>query len=276
MGSSPRVRGKPFSMMNSSKIIGLIPARAGKTGPGSGMAHAGGAHPRACGENLPGPRHPTTPLGSSPRVRGKRQLPQPRRQGTRLIPARAGKTDWRPAATRRQPAHPRACGENAAQEVFPGPRPGSSPRVRGKRVGQRFEGPADRLIPARAGKTRSRSRRAGPVPAHPRACGENHGLGPGGGPHLGSSPRVRGKLGRVLLPERRGGLIPARAGKTRPGGPLGCARPAHPRACGENFVNTALPTGTVGSSPRVRGKPEDAPVPDAPGGLIPARAGKTG
>ena len=39
-----------------------------------------------------------------------------------------------------------------------------------------------------------------------------------------------------------------------------------------NAVNAA---DVAGSSPRVRGKPEDAPVPDAPGGLIPARAGKT-
>ena len=53
-------------------------------------------------------------------------------------------------------------------------------------------------------------------------------------------------------------------------------RPAHPRACGENLLLLSRIARPAGSSPRVRGKPAP-PVADRPaGGLIPARAGKTG
>ncbi|EFW09825.1 hypothetical protein HMPREF9005_1184 [Actinomyces sp. oral taxon 178 str. F0338] len=50
----------------------------------------------------------------------------------------------------------------------------------------------------------------------------------------GSSPRVRGKLRRARRHLRKGGLIPARAGKTRRKPTARIARTAHPRACGEN------------------------------------------
>ena len=193
----------------------------------------------------------------------------------RLIPARAGKTPlehWNHAWGR---AHPRACGENAMTSPSPDSLPGSSPRVRGKRAHYNVDVNGTGLIPARAGKT---SWMETPLPqrrAHPRACGENltwcsstWGTG-------GSSPRVRGKLTVARPPGAAQGLIPARAGKTRrrsqgPGG-----RRAHPRACGENaqVYNDILPGG--GSSPRVRGKRGRRQGHRRPGGLIPARAGKT-
>ena len=111
----------------------------------------------------------------------------------------------------------------------------------------------------------------------------------------GSSPRVRGKLGRRVQRARELRLIPARAGKTGvlaltccllPAHPHACgetrrrpsrrrARRAHPRVCGENGHAPCSVGCGGGSSPRVRGK-------RAPGGrqgpvlgLIPACAGKT-
>ncbi|EFW09847.1 hypothetical protein HMPREF9005_1171 [Actinomyces sp. oral taxon 178 str. F0338] len=53
-------------------------------------------------------------------------------------------------------------------------------------------------------------------------------------PRIGSSPRVRGKPRAGLQEAARGGLIPARAGKTRRATRRGWAPWAHPRACGEN------------------------------------------
>ena len=50
--------------------------------------------------------------GSSPRVRGKRQVLQNLRGDSRIIPARAGQTDTIMEEGVRCPDHPRACGAN--------------------------------------------------------------------------------------------------------------------------------------------------------------------
>ena len=152
---------------------------------------------------------------------------------------------------------------------------GSSPRVRGKPVQHRRAPQGRRLIPARAGKTRRSILGVCPLGAHPRACGENSRRPTARAATSGSSPRVRGKRLRRHRPHDRRGLIPARAGKTRARRPAGAARPAHPRACGENLIDNANPLAQLGSSPRVRGKLAvvAAQVPDER--LIPARAGKT-
>ena len=72
-GSSPRVRGKQHGRPGREPGDRLIPARAGKTSGRRRGRSQRQAHPRACGEN-PGPlKHRPPGLGSSPRVRGKRE-----------------------------------------------------------------------------------------------------------------------------------------------------------------------------------------------------------
>ena len=131
------------------------------------------------------------------------------------------------------------------------------------------------LIPAHAGKTWAMSQYHDEYRAHPRACGENNcGLAKPA-PRRGSSPRMRGKLRSARAANKARGLIPAHAGKTplshNPSDPA----QAHPRACGENCVFTAEKFANIGSSPRMRGKPEAGSAPWRTTGLIPAHAGKT-
>ena len=76
LGSSPRGRGKPRVARQERQQGGLIPARAGKTSDGSQGGQSGSAHPRAGGENSPGPSRRAVRAGSSPRGRGKRVLAQ--------------------------------------------------------------------------------------------------------------------------------------------------------------------------------------------------------
>ena len=133
MGSSPRVRGKPIHVTELTLCRGLIPARAGKTASTPIPSSPPTAHPRACGENIEPKTMPNHTLGSSPRVRGKRVDLLPPLAGVRLIPARAGKTAAARCTRACARAHPRACGENLAGQIFYHVDKGSSPRVRGKR-----------------------------------------------------------------------------------------------------------------------------------------------
>ena len=155
------------------------------------------------------------------------------------------------------------------------PRRGSSPRGRGKRQRHAVAGPPERLIPARAGKTRARMRRRHLGAAHPRAGGENATGIVTNGKNDGSSPRGRGKRQAARCGSAWEGLIPARAGKTPRSSTCTGSPWAHPRAGGENRPLRARTPPAGGSSPRGRGKqgpPRDA---DARRRLIPARAGKT-
>ena len=274
-GSSPRVRGKP----QAGGVLGLgprlIPARAGKTPCGHEFAPSFPAHPRACGENSDIARMLRLDAGSSPRVRGKLAVLGGQAHERGLIPARAGKTILLCRRGGRRGAHPRACGENALVRRRGAECRGSSPRVRGKQRQRLLNEPHPGLIPARAGKTRTRSRCRSFRTAHPRACGENAGTGRVGQGLGGSSPRVRGKrrCAGGTGPRRR--LIPARAGKTTSPRRSRGHSTAHPRACGENFVRRLVGAWPTGSSPRVRGKRVCVGDAGAAVGLIPARAGKT-
>ena len=111
--------------------------------------------------------------------------------------------------------------------------------------------------------------------AHPRVCGENSKLRRAKNGDVGSSPRVRGKLELFHEGGCENGLIPACAGKTLVvvhGMPRSWA---HPRVCGENLGEFVGGAAFEGSSPRVRGKPDERCDVWTATRLIPACAGKT-
>ena len=255
--------------------MGLIPARAGKTGTCVSLRSPAWAHPRAGGENTAAAALTFGTTGSSPRGRGKQRrlfrAPLPRR----LIPARAGKTDAANDEGVCWPAHPRAGGENVKVRVLTPYEGGSSPRGRGKQKADAEALKQFRLIPARAGKTRSTPTDPWSCQAHPRAGGENYERKTGQPITAGSSPRGRGKPDEGTLCVVSVRLIPARAGKTSGGRTIPGVPGSHPRAGGENTAMQSLNGSIPGSSPRGRGKRHFICVGQAVGRLIPARAGKT-
>ena len=91
----------------------------------------------------------------------------------------------------------------------------------------------------------------------------------------GSSPLTRGKPGDLVTARGGGRLIPAHAGKTRPGTPTTQSQPAHPRSRGENPGAGGSGRSRAGSSPLTRGKRSPSPGHPRRSGLIPAHAGKT-
>ncbi len=132
-----------------------------------------------------------------------------------------------------------------------------------------------RIIPARAGSTAISRLRVPTGVDHPRSCGE-HSEGQTRSPcRLGSSPLVRGAPGMSVRWCQCAGIIPARAGSTKDGGPFHRSRKDHPRSCGEHFPFFSALRVAMGSSPLVRGAREQRRGPLAGLGIIPARAGST-
>ena len=253
-GSSPLARGK-HRRRQGRRRERLIPARAGKTPPANTPRRASWAHPRSRGENRAAKRRNRLQLGSSPLARGKRDETLDEAPARGLIPARAGKTTLYSAATSFMTAHPRSRGENAALSPSCTSVVGSSPLARGKHGGHEVRRQRRRLIPARAGKTRTSPALTRREQAHPRSRGENWRAGLR---HIycpGSSPLARGKPATTSQPIAGVGLIPARAGKTARSPCTREATWAHPRSRGENHSPCPVPTFIHGSSPLARGKP---------------------
>src|SRR5690349_10498940 len=94
---------------------------------------------------------------------------------------------------------------------------GSSPHLRGTRVGLHALALRLRFIPAPAGNTRPSGRKPAVPAVHPRACGEHCGGASAHARVIGPSPRLRGThlLGNLEFAHLR--FIPATAGNTRTG-----------------------------------------------------------
>ena len=92
-------------------------------------------------------------------------------------------------------------------------------------------------------------------------------------PCPGSSPRARGAVNGAYGARCHVGIIPARAGSSRPIRTSGCAIWGHPRVSGEQSRFRSSAPLRSGSSPRVRGAGRHYPQADQPQGIIPACAG---
>ena len=191
-GSSPLVRGGLCELPAQLQDGGLIPARAGRTrGRRAGRAESG-AHPRSCGAD-PGDIDDIDDMwGSSPLVRGGPMVSMVAISAPRLIPARAGRTGCVFSLFRCSWAHPRSCGADPTSPTTARICGGSSPLVRGGRHPPERLVLDRRLIPARAGRTRSTTSSQSTCRAHPRSCGADVGKTLMGLDLQGSSPLVRG------------------------------------------------------------------------------------
>ena len=192
----------------------IIPARAGFTRHMARSTQTPSDHPRSRGV-YPALTHPHPPsIGSSPLARG---LPRGTRSAWplgRIIPARAGFTGFSLSLGSSSGDHPRSRGVYPPRTGTSSPTPGSSPLARGLRSGFFKDMAAARIIPARAGFTRSGRRTSGRDGDHPRSRGVYRFFSRHASYPVGSSPLARGLRARLLVQPSGHGIIPARAGFT--------------------------------------------------------------
>ena len=177
VGSSPLARGLRDEADHLRQAQGIIPARAGFTGLTIGSDGRPRDHPRSRGVyDTPGVVSPLT-YGSSPLARGLPLASNPNICIPRIIPARAGFTSLPPWSTRCPRDHPRSRGVYRRPSRPGRPPRGSSPLARGLHRGRPHGNARGRIIPARAGFTRSSP------PRRPSGSGSSplaRGLPPGG------------------------------------------------------------------------------------------------
>ena len=242
------------------RLCRFIPAHAGNSCKSPSRFAVSAVHPRACGE-LSAPASPfSTATGSSPRMRGTHSLLAFEGLRRRFIPAHAGNSPGTQRVFRLKSVHPRACGELALPEIILLSVAGSSPRMRGTHGGQPHHPRLQRFIPAHAGNSAPHPSRRCPPAVHPRACGELDRRGRACYDDDGSSPRMRGTRGCLLIGSLELRFIPAHAGNSSLRTSGWNVEPVHPRACGELGSGVKPVQFSIGSSPRMRGTPFRCPA----------------
>ena len=178
-GSSPRMRGTLSTVNWSIRDRGIIPAYAGNTAIFPTSAFIIRDHPRVCGEHMTSAAMGNEAAGSSPRMRGTPFAPPTPVDTTGIIPAYAGNTQQASGLVER--------------------RRGSSPRMRGTRPRSAIRTRTCGIIPAYAGNTQSTAVVDCHKGDHPRVCGEHSKVVSMVRMEPGSSPRMRGTLGRARV-----------------------------------------------------------------------------
>ena len=153
-------------------------------------------------------------VGSPPHMRGKVVVLDLHQLCGGITPAYAGKSAPKKWTTCGRWDHPRICGEKRLMLLVFRAVTGSPPRMRGKvshlSIGAHLKG----ITPAYAGKRHERSSSRTNRRDYPRVCGEKNGICRAKVPHLGSPPRVRGKVTAILPDSLFRGITPAYAGKS--------------------------------------------------------------
>ena len=228
-----------------------------------------------CGEKVFTRKLSAQRAGSPPRVRGEVAQPVEMDCAVRITPACAGRSCTRRYPRLRLKDHPRVCGEKPKIEPETITKKGSPPRVRGEgiyRHAARYNG---RITPACAGRSRRRCGTAAQLADHPRVCGEKSARAAQRRRNPGSPPRVRGEVQAAPLPQERGRITPACAGRRQKSCGRYAARWDHPRVCGEKYIGHAHGKDDFGSPPRVRGEDCVPAIFKSAVGITPACAGRS-
>ncbi len=107
----PLARGKVGFKITDNLVLGITPARAGKSSRACMQAHTARNYPRSRGEKSSGLRIISSGLELPPLARGKEAEKLGKKGCLGITPARAGKSQHSPAPNRAQWNYPRSRGE---------------------------------------------------------------------------------------------------------------------------------------------------------------------
>ena len=192
-GLSPRGRGKLGGNAMVLVPSRSIPAWAGETSWKAPYHPPFRVYPRVGGGNPSVQAARRTPMGLSPRGRGKPLVPHNPRHAERSIPAWAGETLSAPRCAGDSAVYPRVGGGNS--KAYPPRRQtiGLSPRGRGKRRRYGLGVSGQGSIPAWAGETGCVGEKVPSIRVYPRVGGGNRCATVSSASGQGLSPRGRGK-----------------------------------------------------------------------------------
>ena len=215
-------------------------------------------------------------VGSSPRVRSRREQTLTEADEPGIISACAEQTISSGSPVWPVRDHLRVCGADRRFRPFAAVRYGSSPRVRSRPSSTRHRSSSAGIISACAEQTTCSAAHCSASRDHLRVCGADSLYSSGCKVSQGSSPRVRSRhAGHAGRPVARG-IISACAEQTRSAVPWYYSRTDHLRVCGADTAlhkalgplkdhlrvcgadetSSANLPPHMGSSPRVRSRPE--------------------
>ena len=214
-GSSPRVRSRHRRPGQADHRERIISACAEQTRPRTARGALERDHLRVCGADVSSSQAANSSPGSSPRVRSRLRVSGAGHVGERIISACAEQTSPRWTSVPAAGDHLRVCGADRGRLVRLQGGQGSSPRVR-SRLSDDLAGRIDlRIISACAEQTMTIARCRYPDWDHLRVCGADPVDCRDDLQCLGSSPRVRSRLGKSPYHTAQGGIISACAEQTK-------------------------------------------------------------
>ena len=231
-GSSPLARGLLTRGQGLLVGQGIIPARAGFTPGRRSPPWPGTDHPRSRGVYGVKAAGIAMAAGSSPLARGLRVIRHREDAGPGSSPLARGLPATPSPPSRPPPDHPRSRGVYNRYGLIADDEAGSSPLARGLPLTIRVAESDQRIIPARAGFTKTTSTSNCRRSDHPRSRGVYVYAGVIPFLSVGSSPLARGLRRCPGRARRAVRIIPARAGFTEGGGDHGGQGGDHPRSRG--------------------------------------------
>ena len=178
-------------------------------------------------------------------------------QFDRIIPTRVGTRENFQRFYPMKQDHPHACGDKYPHRRHIYRNIGSSPRVWGQELVNKWFLGRIWIIPTRVGTRSKQLIKIGTGTDHPHACGDKAETAPIRLEPIGSSPRVWGQACQSRCSFRNRGIIPTRVGTST------CADSGrqktrdHPHACGDKLFFMPDIYSVRGSSPRVWGQVQD-------------------
>ncbi len=214
LGLSSLARGTLRDAEKAGRLPRFIPAGAGNTRPHSAGDREYSVYPRWRGEHLPAACADDEYFGLSPLARGTLIRGCQDNHWDRFIPASAGNTSPRWAASWRLTVYPRWRGEHPLSRFLYRNKHGLSPLARGTPPDQPALRLNVRFIPAGAGNTIAPRRLTEVAPVYPRWRGEHKPAWRDFAEQGGLSPLARGTRPESHPEELRARFIPAGAGNT--------------------------------------------------------------